>query len=227
MSISCPIFPAQKGYNAFLRPFCWCGICRQQVHMKSIIFLATTFTLLICHAEPARSKIDTLMFFETLIHQNPKHPANKRDPSWPDRLTIRPIKPKSKAEFETILKGTWKTVYHCEGAPALHSNQLFDGKELNGFLETVYDAQTFNEYEIINGEKEWRRKRNYTISEEGNGEFALYYNNRTTIVSFVRIKENGQIGMLSEEATNEFDHLCPEGTVFQQLEIRLGEVPLL
>lgn len=35
----------------------------------------------------SRIKIDALEFFETLVNENPRHPDNKRDPNWPDKLT--------------------------------------------------------------------------------------------------------------------------------------------
>lgn len=167
-------------------------------------------------------KIDALDFFETLVNQNPKHPANKRNPNWPDQLTIEPIESISQKDFEEQLIGVWQVAYHCEGRPVLTNKRLYDGKEDGKYLHVAYDGSSFIKNEVGPSETNKLSSRNYSIKSLGEGRFELVYNSgMKDVLSFTRIKETGQFALLTEEL--HINEKCPNGKPIQMFEIRQNQ----
>ena len=188
------------------------------------LFLVTIFVFYKANADtskkPAKSKIDVLKFFETLVDPNPSAPANQRDPNWPDHLDFEPIAVTSISEIEEKLEGTWQTLYHCNGYPVFYDSKFGDGK-INGYLQYTYQKNIATR-SIINksGLRQILNAIPYSISTQDE-KFSLKYAYKyiPEINFFVKIKANGEdtgrIGLLSESGAT--DVYCPDGKTFVQV----------
>lgn len=147
-------------------------------------------------------------FFEVI------HPDNKRNPNWPEKLTIEPITKISQKEFEKQLKGRWRMVHHCGGAPIAPTRNLFDGIQ-NGYLDMIYKDSTWNREEIDKPTKEkiegssQNRGGTFELTPLGNGRFARNESDFSIEMSLVIIEETNEYGI--EQFVSKYI-LCKDGT---------------
>ena len=199
--------------------------------MKKIILIALVMLMTTTHSQQndtaTKQKVDILDFFETLINPNPKHPDNKRDPSWPDHLTIEPLEILDEKSLNEKIQGIWKTYYHCNGAPVLHTDVMFDGKK-NGYLNSVFDGKHLTRLEIDNpltGVKKIEHDKVGYTTELQNFGFIIKYEKKfkPEFMYFAKIKYRNQtrLVMIRDEVPRA--GLCPNGKFIQAFEIKLTD----
>lgn len=192
--------------------------------MKSLILFALSLSFITAtyakdRSSSTKQKIDALEFFETLWYSDVDDEENNRNPNWPKQLTIEPIESISEKDAYEMLQGTWRMVYHCSGQPALTFPRYFDGKKNRPYREVHYkDGQiTFQSED----RPELTRTYAYSITRLDDEKFSLKYDKQSDIISFVRIKETGQIAIHTSQ--NELRPYCPDRKKVQTLEIRLHQ----
>ena len=181
------------------------------------------------------STVNPLDFFETLVNEDPFHPDNKRDPKWQENklteLTIDPLeKIPSPKEFQEILKGTWRVLYHCDGAAVLSHKRMYDRKGSSGFLEIEYDGKDLTRYEVGKPDsKENRikihgRSYDYELKVLDEGRFEITGKDfDSSIFTLVRIKEAKTFAILG---VNSVPGNCPNGKPAQSLQVRT-DLPII
>lgn len=178
------------------------------------------------------SRVNPIEFLETLVNPDIFHPDNKRDPVWKERnlthLTIEPMKTKfTLDEIKELLKGTWRTLFHCNGAPYLPQKPLFDKKTTYGYLEKEFDGEKVTRYEIdspvtkIKKAKYDKQSYEYEVADLNEGKFEL------TISGFIISKNTMTPVYLKEAKTPALlieapgFAVCPDGSDLQFLEVRV------
>ena len=194
--------------------------------MKKLILFLTAIIGLSAQSQSSSrpQKIDAIEFFETLVHPDLKYPSNKRNPRWPDQLTLEPVE-LSDEDFLQKAEGIFQVVYHCNGRPVMSQDNYFDGKGSSGYLEITYDGKNFTQYKITPEGKEFSRITQYTLNPTSAGTFKMKYQEHTNIMFFVKIKETHQIGLVTTGLST--TGLCSDSSNVQLLELRKSDIPTM
>lgn len=155
-------------------------------------------------------------------------PSNKRDPSWPDKLTFQMITSISQDDFDKRIQGRWRVSYHCDGHPVKPNDDFFDGVHGRKYLELGFKdkMQSRNEVEERGTSTSSREltRAPYSLYSMGNGVFRMEA--RGFVIKFfhlMRINETGELAIFAE---GDMPYACPDGsplkTIYVPVEMPVG-----